>query len=77
MSTQPDPTVVLGRLRQPLLAPAANERDGYVPNVVYSCGSLIHAGVLVLPYGIGDTAIGIASVPVSEVLALLADSAEV
>ena len=71
-----DPTVVLGRLRRPLLTPAADERDGYVPNVVYSCGSLVHAGVLVLPYGIGDAAIGIASVPLSEVLSAMTDPTE-
>jgi predicted GH43/DUF377 family glycosyl hydrolase len=71
-----DPTVVLGRLRRPLLTPASDERDGYVPNVVYSCGSLVHAGVLVLPYGIGDAAIGIATVPVAEVLSALTGSTE-
>lgn len=71
-----DPTVLLGRLRRPLLTPAADERDGYVPNVVYTCGSLVHAGVLVVPYGIGDAAIGIASVPVSEVLSAMADPTE-
>src|SRR4029453_10847384 len=37
-----DPTKVIGRLREPLLAPEGNEREGYVPNVVYSCGSLLH-----------------------------------
>ena len=61
-----DPTRVLGRLRQPLLSPAADEQDGYVPNVVYSCGALVHADTLVLPYGIGDAAIGIATVPLAE-----------
>ena len=49
------------RLRQPLLAPDRDEQDGYVPNVVYSCGALVHADTLVLPYGIGDAAIGIAT----------------
>jgi predicted GH43/DUF377 family glycosyl hydrolase len=66
-----DPTRILGRLRQPLLSPAADEQDGYVPNVVYSCGALVHAGTLVIPYGIGDGAIGIATVPLSELLAAL------
>ena len=51
--------------------PAADEQDGYVPNVVYSCGALVHAGILVLPYGISDAAIGFATVPVSELLAAL------
>ena len=48
-----DPTRMVGRLRQPLLSPMSDEQDGYVPNVVYSCGALLHAGNLVLPYGIG------------------------
>ena len=63
-----DPTRILGRLRQPLLSPAADEQDGYVPNVVYSCGALVHAETLVLPYGIGDAAIGIATVPLADLL---------
>jgi predicted GH43/DUF377 family glycosyl hydrolase len=63
-----DPTRVLGRLRQPLLSPGAGEQDGYVPNVVYSCGAMIHAGTLVLPYGIGDAAIGLATVNVADLL---------
>jgi predicted GH43/DUF377 family glycosyl hydrolase len=66
-----DPTRILGRLRQPLLSPATDEQDGYVPNVVYSCGALVHANTLVLPYGIGDAAIGIATVPLPELLAEL------
>jgi predicted GH43/DUF377 family glycosyl hydrolase len=63
-----DPTQIIGRLREPLLSPAADEQNGYVPNVVYSCGALIHADTLVLPYGIGDAAIGFATVPVWELL---------
>ncbi len=66
-----DPTRILGQLPQPLLSPAADERDGYVPNVVYSCGALVHADTLVLPYGIADAAIGIATVPLPELLAAL------
>lgn len=66
-----DPTRVLGRLREPLLSPAADEQNGYVPNVVYSCGAMIHADTLVLPYGIGDAAIGFATVPLPELLAAL------
>lgn len=49
-----DPTVVLGALRQPLLRPAPDEREGYVPNVVYSCGALLHGDLLLLPYGASD-----------------------
>ena len=56
-----DPTVVLGRLPEPLLAPAVDERDGYVPNVVYSCGGLLWDDTLVIPYGISDTSTAIAT----------------
>lgn len=63
-----DPTQVLGQLAGPLLAPDTSEQDGYVPNVVYSCGAIVHAGNLVIPYGIGDAAIGVATVALSDVL---------
>ncbi len=63
-----DPSRVVARLRRPLLAPAAGERDGYVPNVVYSCGPLLHDGLLWLPYGIDDARIGAAWVPLDELL---------
>jgi predicted GH43/DUF377 family glycosyl hydrolase len=66
-----DPTRVLGQLREPLLGPAADEQDGYVPNVVYSCGALLHRETLVIPYGIGDAAIGVATVPLDELLAAI------
>ena len=69
-----DPTKILGRLRKPLLSPAVDEQNGYVPNVVYSCGALIHAETLVLPYGIGDAAIGFATVPLPELLGALNSS---
>jgi predicted GH43/DUF377 family glycosyl hydrolase len=68
-----DPTVVIGRLREPLLAPEPDEQDGYVPNVVYSCGGLVHAGTLVIPYGIADSSIGIATVPLATVISSLLD----
>jgi predicted GH43/DUF377 family glycosyl hydrolase len=44
------------------------ERDGYVPNVVYSCGSLVHGDLLVIPYGFSDRGAGIATVPLADVL---------
>ena len=66
-----DPTRILSQLPQPLLSPATDEQDGYVPSVVYSCGALVHADTLVLPYGISDAAIGIARVPLPELLAAL------
>jgi predicted GH43/DUF377 family glycosyl hydrolase len=66
-----DPTRIVGQLREPLLSPAADEQDGYVPNVVYSCGALLHGGTLVVPYGIGDAAIGFAMVPLGDLLTAL------
>jgi predicted GH43/DUF377 family glycosyl hydrolase len=63
-----DPARVIGSLNRPLLSPREDERDGYVPNVVYSCGSLIHAGRLIVPYGIADQSIGIATVSVDVLL---------
>lgn len=66
-----DPTRIIGRLREPLLSPAHDEQDGYVPNVVYSCGALLHAGILVVPYGIADSAIGMATVPLDQLLGCL------
>jgi predicted GH43/DUF377 family glycosyl hydrolase len=67
-----DPTRVIGRLRRPLLGPAHDEQNGYVPNVVYSCGALVHADTLVIPYGIADGDIGIATAPLPQLLAALA-----
>jgi predicted GH43/DUF377 family glycosyl hydrolase len=69
-----DPTRVLGRLGRPLLSPAPDEQNGYVPNVVYSCGALVHADTLVIPYGIGDSAIGLATAPLAQLLTELRSS---
>jgi predicted GH43/DUF377 family glycosyl hydrolase len=66
-----DPTKLIGRLDEPLLTPGPDERMGYVPNVVYSCGSLVHNGILVIPYGISDAATGFATVPLDDLLARL------
>lgn len=66
-----DPTTVLGHLEKPLLAPRASERDGYVPNVVYSCGAMIHHDTLIIPYGVADTYTRIATVPLPDLLAHL------
>jgi predicted GH43/DUF377 family glycosyl hydrolase len=57
-----NPTRILGQLRQQLLSPAPDEQDGYVPNVFYSCDALVDAETMVLTYGIGDAAIGVATV---------------
>ncbi len=69
-----DPRRVLGALREPLLTPEGGEREGYVPNVVYSCGSLLHRGELLLPYGASDDSVRFAFVEVAALLdRLLAD----
>ncbi|WP_231557053.1 glycoside hydrolase family 130 protein [Flavobacterium sp. AED] len=49
-----DPSKEIGRLKEPLLSPREDEREGYVPNVVYSCGSIIHNNSLILPYAVSD-----------------------
>jgi len=66
-----DPTKVLGRLREPLIKPDENEREGYVPNVVYSCGSLVHRGQLIIPYAMSDYATTFATLPLDGVLAAM------
>jgi predicted GH43/DUF377 family glycosyl hydrolase len=66
-----DPRQVLGHLSEPLLAPDATEREGYVPNVLYTCGGLINGDQLVLPYGFSDTGIGIAMISLPDLLAEL------
>ncbi len=63
-----DPTKVIGRLKEPLLSPNENEREGYVPNVVYSCGGQIHNGELIIPYAMSDYASSFAKVDMDELL---------
>ncbi len=66
-----DPTQLVGHLRMPLLTPDPDEMDGYVPNVVYSCGGLIQGSTLLIPYGISDARIGFATVDTGDLLAEL------
>jgi predicted GH43/DUF377 family glycosyl hydrolase len=66
-----DPRRVIGTLSGPLLVANEDEREGYVPNVVYSCGALAHGSAIVLPYGFSDSAVGFARVDTAEVLRLL------
>ena len=66
-----DPRRVLGHLREPLLAPEGAEREGYVPNVVYSCGVIKNGDDIVLPYGMSDAAVGIAIISIPALLAAL------
>jgi predicted GH43/DUF377 family glycosyl hydrolase len=63
-----DPTKIIARLDEPLLVPHEKEREGYVPNVVYSCGAIIHNKELVIPYAMSDINSGIATVGVNELL---------
>jgi len=63
-----DPSKIIARLEEPLITPNEEEREGYVPNVVYSCGSLINNNKLILPYAMSDITSGIATVDMSELL---------
>jgi len=63
-----NPSKMIGRLQEPLLTPHETEREGYVPNVVYTCGAIIHRGELVIPYAMSDLMSGIATIKVSELL---------
>ena len=66
-----EPSRVVKKLERPLLQPMPSERDGYVPNVVYSCGGLVHDGRLWLPHGIDDARIGVAWADVDELIAAM------
>jgi predicted GH43/DUF377 family glycosyl hydrolase len=66
-----DPTRVIGRLREPLIKPNENEREGYVPNVVYSCGSLLRGHHLIIPYAMSDYATTFATLPIDDILAAM------
>jgi len=62
------PSRLIGRLESPLLEPAPDERNGYVPNVVYSCGGMIFGDWLVVPYGFADEGVRFLTVSVEELL---------
>ena len=66
-----DPSIVLSALKNPLIMPLENEREGYVPNVVYSCGAMIHHDRLILPYGISDTVTNIVTIELKELFEAL------
>jgi predicted GH43/DUF377 family glycosyl hydrolase len=63
-----DPSIVLGRLREPLIFWTEASRSGYVPNVVYTCGAMLHNGMLVVPYAMSDQKTTIASIPLPALL---------
>lgn len=66
-----EPTKVIGSLKEPLIVPNEDEREGYVPNVVYSCGSIIHNETLVIPYAISDYASSFATVNLKTLISKL------
>lgn len=63
-----DPSKVIAELKEPLLIPRENERNGYVPNVVYSCGVILHNGWVVLPYAASDTRSSIVKFKLNDLL---------
>ncbi len=64
-----DPSKIIGRMAEPLLAAADEDREGYVPNVVYTCGAILHDKLLFVPYGVADSSVGFAFVPIASLLA--------
>lgn len=66
-----DPSKVIGRLRRPLLRPGPDEREGYVPNVTYTCGAIVHGENLVIPYAVSDSAIRFARVNLQALLSAM------
>ncbi len=69
-----DPSRVIGRLAEPLLSPNETEREGYVPNVVYTCGSLVHGAELIIPYAMSDSASSFAIVSLEKLLSAIRPS---
>jgi predicted GH43/DUF377 family glycosyl hydrolase len=63
-----DPTKIIGRLDKPLIRADESEKEGYVPNVVYTCGSLMHGKILMIPYAVSDSATGFATIEIEELL---------
>ena len=69
-----DPSVVIGRLKEPILIANKDEREGYVPNVVYSCGSIINNGELIVPYGLSDYSASFITINLAHLLAKLKEN---
>ena len=69
-----DPEKEIGRLKTPLMIPNEKEREGYVPNVIYSCGAITHNGMLGIPYAMSDYASAFATVNLAELLRELKNS---
>lgn len=69
-----DPSKVIGHLKKPLIVPEQDEREGYVPNVVYTCGALLNGDLLMIPYAVSDSATTFATVSMSDLLGALTDN---
>ncbi len=63
-----DPSIIIGRLNKPFLRADESEREGYVPNVVYTCGSLQHGDSIIIPYAVSDSATGFVTIMLDEIL---------
>lgn len=70
-----DPSKVLGRLREPLLRPDPSEREGYVPNVVYTCGAMRHQDKIIFPYAVSDSYCNFATIEIASLIAAMDRSA--
>ncbi len=66
-----DPRKILGRTVQPILSPSDEDREGYVPNVVYTCGALAHGRRLFMPYGVADSSVGFCYIDLAQLLAAM------
>jgi predicted GH43/DUF377 family glycosyl hydrolase len=66
-----DPSKVIGRTSAPILAAASEDREGYVPNVVYSCGAIRHGDKIFIPYGVADSSVAFAFVSIKSLLAVM------
>jgi predicted GH43/DUF377 family glycosyl hydrolase len=66
-----NPSKIIARLVEPLLSPNEEERDGYVPNVIYSCGGLVHNNRLIIPYAMSDITSGVASIEISDLISCM------
>ena len=71
MLDKQDPTKVLARSREPLVHPDPSQREGYVPNVVYTCGAIRHGERIILPYAVSDTFSNIATIKIEDLLSLM------
>ena len=66
-----DPSIILARSREPLVRPEPSEREGYVPNVVYTCGAMRHNDLIVLPYAVSDTFSNFATIKIAALMDIM------